>query len=198
MFGLSTRIALDIGLEKLLFDRLVREYKLQIFKSPSKLYLDKTRPNIWIADKLKEAFPKSLFIGIERDPFVTVASMMKHKGVLAWHRCWKDFPVPNRILRLTPGLVESYNDISRASQCALRWVAHHERMNELRSILGDSLKVISYEKLILELQQFLDLRHLIPIPIVKKESLVRWRKQLSNDEVSQISDIVGCLPHLSN
>jgi hypothetical protein len=61
-------------------------------------YLDKSHPNIWIADKIKEEFPEAKFVGIERNPFATVSSMLKHRGVMKWHRDWKSFPVPNRFL----------------------------------------------------------------------------------------------------
>ncbi len=201
MFELSTRMALNQDLEKQLFGKLVRAYQWQLFKSSSKFYLDKTHPNIWLAGKLKEAFPQALFIGITRNPFATVASMMKHKGVSVWHKCWQDFPIPNRFLGITSEMAKVYNDIPFASQCAMRWVAHRDKMYELRGTLGNSLMVISYEEfahntegVMVELQQFLGLLNPIPLPIVKKESLEKWKKQLSSHEILQISDIVGSLP----
>ncbi len=201
MFELSTRMALNQDLENHLFVKLVRAYKRQLFKSSPKLYLDKTHPNIWLAEKLKEAFPQALFIGIERNPFATVASMMKHKGVSAWHQCWQDFPIPNRFLGITHEIAKGYENIPFASQCAMRWVAHRDKMTELKGVLGNSLMVISYEEfahntkgIIFELQQFLGLLNPIPLPIVKIESLEKWKKQLSSDEILQISDIVGFFP----
>ena len=86
MFGLSTRMALDASLESQLFGKLKRAYQWQLLRSAPRLYLDKSHPNIWIAEKLKDAFPKSQFVAIERNPYATVASMMKHKGVSAWHK----------------------------------------------------------------------------------------------------------------
>lgn len=201
MFGLSTRMALNSKLEKRLFRRLVLAYKWQLFKSSPRLYLDKTHPNIWIAEKLKKVFPQSLFIGIERNPYGTVASMMKHKGVSAWHKRWREFPIPNHFLGITSELVDTYDNIPFASQCAMRWVAHHNRMNELRNILKDDLLVIYYEsfahnteKIIYELQQFLGLHSPILIPDVKTDSLEKWKGQLSKEEVKQIQDMVGFPP----
>lgn len=205
MFGLSTRMALNPELEGKLFNRLVLAYKWHLFKSSPKLYLDKSHPNIWIAEKLKSSFPQSLFVGIERNPYATVASMMKHKGVLAWHKRWQEFPIPNRFLGITGHMKNTYESIPLASKCAMRWVAHHNRMNELRSILGEDLLVISYESFahnteteLHALQKFLGLHNPIPIPDVKTESLQKWKKQLSAEEIKQIQNIVGFSPDSCN
>ena len=205
MFSLSTRMALNSMLEEELFGRLVAAYKWQLFKSSTRLYLDKSHPNIWIAEKLKKAFPQSLFIGIERNPYATVASMIKHKEVSAWHGRWREFPIPNRFLGITAELADVYDKIPFASKCAMRWVAHHDRINELGNILGDDLLVISYEyfahnteKTIHELQQFLGLHKPIPIPDVRTDSLDKWKSQLSDEEVIQIQNIVGFAPDTIN
>ena len=205
MFDLSTRMALNQALEKKLFWRLVMAYKWQLLKSAPRIYVDKTHPNIWIAEKLQRAFPNALFIGIERNPYATVASMMKHSGVSAWHRRWREFPVPNRFLGITSELANEYESIPFASQCAMRWLAHHNRMKELRKSLGDYLFVISYESFahdteqaINELKQFLGLHETIPVPEVKIESLSKWKNQLSDAEVDNIQNIVGFPPESSN
>ena len=201
MFGWSTDMALNPTLEKSLFGRLVFAYKRQLFRSVPRLYLDKSHPNLWIAEKLKKAFPQALFVGIERDPYAVVASMLKHGGILAWHKRWREFPVPNRFLGITPETARTYDDLPIASQCAMRWVAHHDRMKELKGMLGDSLMVISYEtfahhteQTIHELQLFLGLKTPIPIPDVKTDSLDKWKDQLSPAEIQQIQDIVGFPP----
>ena len=201
MFGLSTRMALDPSLEEKLFPKLVRAYKRQLFRAAPRLYLDKTHPNIWLAEKLKDAFPNALFVGIERNPYATVASMMQHKGVSAWHKRWREFPVPNRFLGITGDMEEKYDDIPFASQCAMRWVAHKARMNQLRSSLKEDLLAISYESfaqntdhVIHELEKFLGVNKPIPVPTVKTESLHKWKEQLKGDEIEQIKAVVGFPP----
>jgi hypothetical protein len=191
-------MALNPALEKRLFWRLVIAYKWQLLKAAPKIYVDKTHPNIWIAEKLQRAFPQALFVGIERNPYATVASMMKHSGVSAWHHRWREFPVPNRFLGITSELADDYEGLPFASQCAMRWLAHHNRMKELRSYLDDALFVISYEsfaqdteKTINELKQFLRLDEPIPVPEVKLESLNKWKSQLSDSELIDIQNIVG-------
>jgi hypothetical protein len=198
MFKWSTEMAFYPEREKHLMKRLIGIYKLQLLKSAPKNYLDKSHPNIWIAEKLKEAFPKGLFVGTERNPFATVASMMKHKEVSSWHKRFREFPLPNRMLGINKETASTYENIPFASQCAMRWLSHHHRMNELKDKLGDSLFIISYEKLaidtekvIAELQKFLSLTNPIPVPEVKKESLSKWQKQLSAEQVKQIENVVG-------
>jgi hypothetical protein len=204
MFGLSTRMALDPTLERRLFWRLVMAYKWQILKTAPRLYVDKTHPNMWIAEKLKGAFPRALFIGIERNPYATVASMMKHRGVSAWHGRWREFPIPNRFLGISSRDASGYDSVPLASQCAMRWLAHHRRMNELRSFLGSDLLVISYESFacntadtISDLQQFLGLHKAIAIPEVKLESLDKWRSQLSDAQIVEVQNVVGFPPQNS-
>jgi len=205
MFKLSTRMALNPSLEEKLFGRLVAAYRWQLFNSSPRLYLDKSHPNIWIAEKLKKAFPQSLFVGIKRNPYATVASMIKHRGVSAWHSRWREFPIPNRFLGITPEIANDYDNIPFASQCAMRWVAHNDRMSELENTLGDDLLMISYEsfaknteKTIHELQLFLGLNKPIPVPDVRTDSLDKWKNQLSDEEVLQIQNIVGFAPDTIN
>lgn len=202
MFGLSTQMALNPDLEKLLFRKLVSAYKRQLFSSIPQLYLDKSHPNIWLAEKLKKSFPQSLFIGIERNPYATVASMMKHKGVVAWHTRWREFPIPNRFLGISAQDAETYSNLSLASQCSMRWLAHHQKMHELRDTLGDSLFVISYEsfahdtqKIVNELQVFLGLKTPISTPDVTLDSLHKWTGQLSTQDIEDISSVVGFTPN---
>ena len=80
-------------------------------------------------------------------------------------------------------------------------LAHHKKINELRNILGEDLLVISYEsfalhteKIVKKLQYFLKLNIPIPKPNVKKQSLQKWKTQLSDDTVRQIQNIVGFPP----
>lgn len=201
MFDLSTRIALNQPLEHKLLPKLLRVYKLQLLKAAPRLYVDKTHPNIWIAEKLHRAFPNALFLGIERNPYATVASMMKHGGVSAWHRRWREFPIPNRFLGITEEISKYYDDIPFASQCAMRWHAHHQKLNELRGTLGSALHTLSYETfahnpatVVEGIQHFLGLKAPMPVPEVKLDSLHKWREALSDSDVANVEKVVGVSP----
>ncbi len=205
MFGLATHMAINPTLEENLFGHLIEAYKWYLSHSESSIYIDKTHPNIWLAEKLQAAFPEALFLGIERNPYATVASMMQHKGVSSWHQRWKEFPIPNRFLGITEEMADNYETLPLASQCALRWLAHHNRMNDLRDYLGNNLLLISYETFardtehtINALQRFLGLQQPVPVPEVKVESLDKWKSQLSEGDVKAIQDIVGFPPEHSH
>lgn len=114
-------------------------WRRQIRKSRRRLYVDKSHPNLGLAERLEEAFPSALFIAIERDPYATVASMLRHASVLKWQRRWREFPVPNRFLGITGG---DYHSVPLAAQCAMRWLAYHRRIEELRV---RNLLVVCYE-----------------------------------------------------
>jgi hypothetical protein len=201
MFSWATQMAMDPAREQRLYPRLVRAYRLQLARSGSRLYLDKTHPNIWLTERLHATFPDALFLGIERNPYATVASMMEHLGVSAWHRRWREFPVPNRFLGITPELAESYDDLRPAAQCAIRWLAHHERMDHLRRALGPALMFLRYEEFAAEpdravdkLRGFLGLEAPVPVPNVNVDSLSKWRHQLSDEQLSDIEAVVGFPP----
>ena len=201
MFGWVTKMATAPAAEKRLFRWLVWAYRLQILKSRPRRYLDKSHPNLWLAERLAKAFPQAAFVGIERSPFATVASMIKHTGVADWHRRWRDLPVPNRFLGLEESLVPTYESLPLATKCALRWRSHHEEMTRLRPVLGDRLLVLDYEALILDnevnlerLREFLQLDRAIPRPEIRRGSLDKWRDQLSPEEIGQISEVAGFGP----
>ncbi len=201
MFEWSRQMAMNPGKEPVLLPKLIRNYRWQLLRSTPRHYLDKNHPNIWIAEALLAAFPNALFIGIERNPFATVASMMKHQMVASWPKRWREFPVPNRFLGIDKQIAATYDTLPLSAQCALRWVAHHQRMEELKQTLKGSLRVIQYEsfaedpaKHVRELQSFLPLTQPIPIPEVKSESLDKWKTQLSPEDLDQISRVVGFAP----
>jgi len=201
IFKLSTRMALDASRKKNYLNTLIRRYKWQLFLSVPKMYLDKSHTNMWLAADLKAAFPNARFLGIERNPYSTVASMLVHKQVAAWHSLWRQFPVPNPFLGISEKVAEKYDSLSLAQQCALRWQAHHQQMNALRQSLGKDLFVIAYEEfatntraVLHDIEHFLTVSHATPIPEVKQESLDKWKKQLSDDDIRHIENIVGFPP----
>ena len=172
IFQWVTAIALDPRLEADLLPKLFWAYEQQFQRAAPLAYADKSHPNLWLADHLKATFPSAHFVGIERNPFATVASMMMHNKVADWHRRWREFPLPNRFLGISEDLAGQYESLPLATKCALRWLAHHRELNRLRETLGSCLIVLSYETLLLEtarelsrLQSFLKLDSPIPAPM---------------------------------
>ena len=198
MFKWATKMAANPAMEDELFPKLVRLYKWQVFRSAPQHYLDKSHPSIWFAERLAEAFPAARFVGIQRDPFATVSSMLRHKGASGWAHAWRTYPVPNRFLGITAELADGYEELPLASKCALKWLSHRDELSRLQETLDGNVLVVEYESLIsnteeelAKLQAFLRLRLAIPTPEVKDGSLDKWRSQLSSDEIEQISSIVA-------
>lgn len=201
MFGLVKEMALDPSKRARLFPKLIRRYKLEHFISAPLHYLDKSHPNIWLAEDLSKVFKDAVFIGMKRNPYATIASMLKHKGVKTWHKDWKQYPIPNAFLGITEEIATHYDNLPLVTQFAFRWKAHQEQMNKLQENLHNRLLVINYEELIFnirenlnKLEDFLELKEPIPIPEIRSESLDKWKKQLDDSEIKQIAEIVGYLP----
>jgi hypothetical protein len=204
MFDWVTAMALDPSQEAALFPRLIRAYRSKIFRAAPRHYLDKSHANLWLAEALARALPAARFVGIERNPFATIASMLKHGGILQWQRRWREFPLPNRFLGIDDTTARDYDGLPVVKQCALRWIAHRRQMGRLRASLGVRLTVLHYEELIRDtpgqveaLGQFLHLQTPPPVPPVKAESLDKWRRDLSPEQIEQIREVVGFGPEES-
>lgn len=127
---------------------LIRAFQVEHKAVAPKHYADKSHPNIWHAEDLAAAPPDAIFLGIRRNPYATVASMLKHRGVFKWHARWRRFPVPNRFLGITPENRRNYANMPLPARCVLRWRSHIERLGSLRGPLGNRLLVVDYEDLI--------------------------------------------------
>jgi hypothetical protein len=191
-------MALDQTYEKRLFWLLKALYRGQLSITRAPIYVDKSHPVMWFAEKLKRAFPDALFVGIERNPYATIASMIRHEGVSSWHHEWRNYEIPNRFLGISAELAPDYDRLPSARQFAIRWVAHKRRMEDLRGILGDDLLVISYEtfaretaEVVEQLNEFVGVEAPIPVPEVRTESLHKWKSFLSDEQCEQIAGIVG-------
>jgi hypothetical protein len=198
IFEWVTEMAIDPTAEERLLSSLLTRYRLEAASARPKRLLDKSHPNIWLAEKLAEAFPAARFIGVLRDVFGTVASSLRHEGVRHWAEHWDAYPVPNRFLGVTEENRDHYARMSLAARCAVRWRTHLHRLDELEGVLGDRMIRLRYHELQTEtthelsrLQEFLGLKKPIPLPDIKTDSLTRWRKDLSEVQIAEIRAVVG-------
>lgn len=197
IFGLVTDIALDLANRHTKQKELVALYRQAIRQCSRPFYCDKSHPNIWIAEELAEEFPDALFIGIERGVYSCVASMIKHSGVSAWHTLWEKWPVPNPFLGIDDVNQASYETLPLAAKCTLRWHAHHLRMIAVSQALSNRFHFIQYEDLVeqpdqvlVSLTSFLGLKDQLRTPAIRKESLVKWKQDLSHYDVQAIDAIL--------
>ena len=201
IFPWVTQMALRPETVRALYPRLVRRYRHEHGAVLPKHYLDKSHPNIWIAELLAESLPEALFVGIRRDAFGTVNSMLQHEGVLSWIHRWREFPLPSRFLGVNRDSAEAYDALPLEAKCAVRWKAHVLQLAHLEGVLGDRLLVLDYESLQTEIatelsriSAFLGLATPIPLPHIKTRSLDRWRHELTEAQQRNIADAIRSFP----
>jgi hypothetical protein len=200
IFETVTTMALDPSTEATLFPQLIGLYEEAHAKVPDKHYADKSHPNIWLAEDLADSFDEAVFVGIQRNPHATVASMLRHDGVTVWHERWRDFPVPNRFLGITEELAEEYDSLPMETKFAIRWRAHADQMARLRESLGPRMMYVDYDRLLQDeqvigdLQEFLELDRPFPPFEMKMKSLDKWRTQLSDDQIAAVTAAAGAVP----
>lgn len=198
LFEWVLRAAMDPANDGHLYDNVAARYRGESAMAGSLRLVDKSHPNIWLADQLAADFPKAQFIAITRDVFGTTASMLQHIGVRHWIEEWDRYPVPNRFLGITDENKAWYASLSLAERAAQRWLVHLKQMKRLEAQLGDKLLHLSYANLFqspdehaAEIAQFLNLKHPLQTPEVKSGSLEKWKDELSEEQINAIKAIVG-------
>jgi hypothetical protein len=88
-----------------------------------------------------------------------------------------------------------------AAKCAMRWLAHKNRMIELSKVLRKNLMIISYEAMYRDpratvdaITHFLQLQSPLNTPSANQTSLCKWKEQLSVEEIAQIQSVVSMDP----
>lgn len=201
IFDYVTKIALDTSLKGELFHKLLKRYNINHCLAGPNHYADKSHPLLWIAEDVYEAMPESRFVGITRDPYATVASMLKHEGILSWIYDWEKYPIPNPFLGITVNNAKYYGGLSLAARCALRWQSHTHKLQELSAKLNDRYLLLQFEEVIqnpetelIRLQSFLQLQEPFTQPTIKRDTLNRWRSELTNYQLQEISEIISQQP----
>lgn len=196
-FGWVTEMAMNPARVETLFPKTCRIYRQCLKRASAPFIAEKTHPSMWIAERLAEVFDDALFIGVQRNAYATIASMLRHKGVTLWTAKWREYPVPNRFLGIATGDSDRYESLSNAEKHAMRWRAHAERMSELRHTLGSRFACVSYEQLQCDtpaalrlIGTHLGLSERLPVPEIKATSLDKWKHELSCDDMPTIEAVV--------
>lgn len=192
MFGLVTQISV-YGMRSRMSE-LVDVYRRQLAKHA--IYADKSHHALWCAEELQDAFgDEARFVAVERDPRAVVASMLLHQdGVMRWLERWRELPVPCPFLGLENA--STFSELTVEQKCAARWRSHHRRIAQLRGRL-DHLLVLNYERLVVEpvaelerLAGFLGIENRFNAELPHRDSLDRWRAQLTGEQVAAIEQLV--------
>jgi hypothetical protein len=200
-FNWVTQMALDPSTRDQYYSKLVWYYRWQHLKSGTKHYLDKSHPNLWIADRLAETFDDALFLGIQRNPYATVASMLNHKGVKKWHKNWRSFPLPNKFLGISEDDISTYNEKSMVEKCAKRWKSHNKRMQKMDIKIGSRMIVINHEDLILNtestlsrIENFIGLQDKLKVKKIDYTTINKWEDELTSGDIKEINRVTGKMP----
>jgi len=200
-FYLAVRIATiqDIGNPfylKIQKKRLIRKYRSLVKNSASNYILEKTHPNIWLAEELMRKFPNALFVGIIRNPYQTVSSMLKHSGVMSWYSKLPQHK-PNRFLGITEQNQSYFASLPIEAKCTYRWISHKKELQRLKDVLNHRYLMMDYDDFVSQpeeytrqLSEFLGVDNRFQPEEIKLESLEKWKKYLSQDQVSIIDSTI--------
>ncbi len=184
------------GKDKTGLKKIFKQYKKVFSKSKKEYILEKTHPNIWFVEDLAEYFPEAKFIGIKRNVFATVSSMLQHEGVLSWY---KRLPLDqvNPFLGITEVNKNDFADLPLESKCALRWKSHSERLDALAVAFPEKVLVIDYEEFYNEYEPLMDkLKTFLKAPFsiqsepLNNEGHLKWKTHLSEEQINLIKNAV--------
>lgn len=197
IFQIVSAMALDKRKRKYLFPLLKSYYSFARLLVKPKHYMDKSHPNLWILKELMGELPNIKVIGIIRDPYQSIASMVQHKGIKKWFSNWEKYPIPNYFLGINETNLSEYENISLIAKCALRWKSHNNKMLEMKKLFSSNMHIIKYDNLVINtqhelkiLQQFIGLTAAFHVPKVNKNTLDKWKNILSSENVKIIDDII--------
>ena len=192
-FDLVCQMAFNESQRTVLMPELIAAYHQEIATANGRIFVDKSHPALWIANKIALSVPNTKFIVTMRSAYGTIASMLNHSGVQQWFNRWDG--QPNQFLGVTPELVDVYDSLPIVAKCALRWKSHNDATIAL--LERDDVLPISYENFILDpgtclqaIEQFLELETALDVPPVKTDSLDKWKNQLTDDQLGVIDSII--------
>jgi hypothetical protein len=199
LFDLVTQAAIDESVARQSLPQILEEYD-RLFEISAPLHCaDKSHPALWIAEALAAHFPNARFIGMSRDAAPTVASMLRHSGVRRWCEEWRKYPSPNRFLGITLENADWYSSASLIQRCVARWWSHRQELLRLQSILGNRIVLLRYEDLVSSpentltlVERLIGLDEPFPAATPQRQSLAKWKNQLSSAEAIEIEQTV-CL-----
>ena len=196
---ISSKLYIDIQKQ-----RIIKKYKKSLKHSTADYLLDKTHPVIWFAEYLKDKLPNALFVGIIRNAYQTVSSMLNHSGVLNWY---ETLPLdkPNRFLGITEENCSFFKDLPIESKCAYRWVSHKKELQRLQNVLNERYILFDYDDFLMKMDEnleklsdFLSLENKFKPEELKIDSLNKWKSFLSKEQIANIDKVTQTLESKHN
>ncbi|WP_178989003.1 sulfotransferase family protein [Winogradskyella schleiferi] len=196
LFKKVTDVAINPNRKKSDIKKILKLYN-SVFRQTNKSFvLEKTHPNIWLVEEILDYFETAKFIGIKRNVYATIASMLNHKGVLEWYNILPLNQV-NPFLGITEKNYELFKDLPLESKCALRWKSHYDRLTYLETKFPENVLVVDYEDfyndyngLMIKLERFLKLENHINSEALISSNIDRWKSELTDDQIKNIDEVL--------
>lgn len=197
LFPLITKAAVNNSRKDI--PRIIKTLKKRSEKCQTDIYLEKSHPLLWFVKDKELAKLNIKYMGIIRDPYATVASMLKHRGVRKWCEDWDKFPQPNPFFGTTEENKESYKKMSLTGKCTMRWISHTKELIHLESVLApDEYLLVHYEDLltnhdeiIQKIENFLGINDIDKKFIFNPDSLNKWENDLSSEQKNEINKTIA-------
>jgi len=194
LFKEVTKVAINPKRSKSDIKKILKLYNTEFSRTKKSFVLEKTHPNIWLVEDIQDYFETAKFIGIKRNVYATVASMLNHKGVLEWYNVLPLNQV-NPFLGITDENREIFHDLPLESKCALRWKSHFDRLTYLERKFPKKVLVVDYEDfyndykgLMKELEMFLELEKPIESETLISSNIDRWKSELTDIQIKNIDE----------
>lgn len=174
---------------------VLKDYHKYLSKSHSRIVLDKTHPNLWAFEEINRVFKNTYFIGIKRNIYATVNSMLNHEGVLKWYEKI-DLSKPNPFFGITDENKDIFSNIPVESKCALRCKSHFDEIDRL-GVNKQNFLSISYEDfykspsmLKSKINDFLYEELNFSIESLNVNGNIKWKKQLTENQIFNINKYI--------
>lgn len=194
LFKKVTDVAINPKRTKSDVKSILKLYNTEFSQTKKAYVLEKTHPNIWLVEDIQAYFKTAKFIGIKRNVYATIASMLNHKGVLEWYNVLPLNEV-NPFLGITEENRELFEKLPLESKCALRWKSHFDRLTYLETKFPEKVLVVNYENfyndyngLMKELELFLKLDKPIESEALISSNIDRWKSELTEVQIKNIDE----------
>lgn len=167
---------------------------------PTRFYIEKSHPLLWLASLPNIRELPIRFVGIRRDPYEVVASMLEHSGTRAWCEKWQRLPQPNIFLGISQSNAKEYEKMTLAQRCTIRWVSHMRELDRLTYILDkNQLLIVDFNQLIFDkkkaiddLETFTEMRGIDRNFAINADTRDKWKGRLTPAQVREVAATLSC------
>lgn len=198
IFNLVKTAATNPSQKSSVMPKIIKFYRRAHMNAVPSHYLDKSHPNIWLVEELENKFDDALFIGIQRDAYQVVSSMLQHKILMdTWYTHWEEMGVPNEFMGVDNSNLEDFKRASLAGKATFRWISHTNRHHELLKKMPKKYLLINHDQLMADtdnqlkiVEEFIGLTKPLPKPAVDNATKHKWKNNLTSEQKKEIDSIL--------